>query len=298
MESEITFDARFAVNILVVGQTGCGETSFVRNLGLNRIFGDVKTADWVSKINLFRGREDNLRKTFSYASVEFHYPEDLSEFDTLLETFRDEEAEEEDNSDVNNIIMGEIRELDRLIVMDNVSGLAGKSNEFSSFLTVSQKFGYSCLYIFHIIFPNRSTWQMILAQTKIFNIFPSAIQLGNMSKILTNNCDRDTIKYIPSRHLWINRLYFAIANEKKYLCLTIDYTKSGPAKYRTDAENNIKQTCYYAQKKKDRLYNKFSARNLNENSHDLTLTIDCVTKTLEKARQKPYEITNNNLATI
>ena len=100
-----------------------------------------------------------------------------------------------------------------------------------------------------------------------------------MLKILTNSCNRDTIKYIPSRDLWINHLYFAIAYEKKYSCRTIDCTKSGPTKYRTDAENNLEQTCYYAQKKKDRLYNKFLARNLNENPYDLTLTIDCVTKT-------------------
>ena len=223
----------------------------------------------------------------------------MVELDTLLETFRDENEEQEidSNSDVNNIVMGENRELDRLIVMDDISGLADKSNEFSSFLTVSRKFGYSCLYSFHIIFPNGSTWQMILAQTKIFNIFPSAIQLGNMLKILTNNCDRDTIKYIPNRDLWINRLYFAIANDKKYSCLTIDCTKSCPAKYRTEAESNIEQTCYYTQKKKDRLYSKFSARNLNENQNDLKFTTDRIAKSLEKPRQKPYETTNDNLTT-
>ena len=91
---------------------------------------------------------------------------------------------------------------------------------------------------------------MILAQTKIFNIFPSAIKLGNMLKILTNNCDRETIKYIPSKDVWINRLYFSIANEKKYSCLTIGSTKSGPAKYRANAENNIEQTCYTLKRKK------------------------------------------------
>ena len=137
---------------------------------------------------------------------------------------------------------------------------------------------------------------MILSQTKIFNIFPSAIQLGNVLKILTNNCERDTIKYIPSRDLWINCLCFAIANDKKYSCLTIDCTKVGPAKYRTEAENNNENTCYYAQKKNDRLYNRFSARNLNEDVNDLTFTIDRMTKTLEKTRQKPYE-TNDNLLT-
>ena len=34
-----------------------------------------------------------------------------------------------------------------------------------------------------------------------------------------------------------------------------------------------------------------------ENPYDLTLTIDRMTKTLEKARQKPYEKTNDSLPT-
>ena len=128
--------------------------------------------------------------------------------------------------------------------MDDVSGLAGKSNDFSNFLTVSRKFGCICLYIFHIIYPTKSIWQMILSQTKIFNISPTSIQLGNMLKILTNNCDRETIKYIPARNLCINRLYFSLSNEPKNSCLTIDREKSGPARYRTNADNNFEQFCY------------------------------------------------------
>ena len=76
--------------------------------------------------------------------------------------------------------------------------------------------------------------------------------------------------------------------KKKYSCLTIDCTKTGPAKYRTDAENNIEQTCYYAQKN-DRIYNRLPARNLNEDVNDLTFTIDRVRKSIEKMRQKAYE---------
>ena len=34
---------------------------------------------------------------------------------------------------------------------------------------------------------------MIVSQTKIFIIFPSAIQLGTMAKFLTNNSDREII---------------------------------------------------------------------------------------------------------
>ena len=110
--------------------------------------------------------------------------------------------------------------------MDNVSCLADKSNDFSNFLMVSRKFGYICLYNFHIIYPTKSIWQMILSQTKIFNISPSSIQLGNMLKDIMNNCDRETIKYIPARDLWINMIYFSLPIELKNSCLTIDYTEN------------------------------------------------------------------------
>ena len=135
--------------------------------------------------------------------------------------------------------------------MDDVSGLADKLTEFSSFLTVSGKYGYSCVNIFHIVFSHLSNWiyRIYLSQTKIFNIFPSAVQLESMSKILTNNCDRETIKYISKCELWISRLYFEVADKKDYSCFTIGYGKSGPAKCRTEADNNLKQTCYYGQKK-------------------------------------------------
>ena len=47
--------------------------------------------------------------------------------------------------------------LDRLIVMDNVSGLADKSEEFANFLTVSWRYGLTDVYIFHTIYQQGST---------------------------------------------------------------------------------------------------------------------------------------------
>ena len=61
--------------------------------------------------------------------------------------------------------------LDSLIVMDDVSGLAEKSEAFGNFLTVSRKFGITCVYVFHTIYHTRQNWKMILSQTKIINIF-------------------------------------------------------------------------------------------------------------------------------
>ena len=138
--------------------------------------------------------------------------------------------------------------MDRLIVMDDASGLAGKSGNSAEFLTVSRKFGFTCVYIFHTIFPTRNNWQMILPQTKIFNIFPGSIQVSSVVKILSSYCSRYTYEYIPHRDLWINRLYFNISGSNKKQCLTIDIrdvNDLGPSRFRTQADNNQEQICFY-----------------------------------------------------
>ena len=63
----VTYDGRFSGNIIVVGQFRCGKTSFVQNLDKNRIFGHIETVGWISKIELSKDREEQIR-TFSYAS--------------------------------------------------------------------------------------------------------------------------------------------------------------------------------------------------------------------------------------
>ena len=64
--------------------------------------------------------------------------------------------------------LGENMTLDRLIVMDDVSGLADRLEEFADFLTVSIRYGLTCVYIFHTLYPTRQHWQMIFSQTKNF----------------------------------------------------------------------------------------------------------------------------------
>ena len=65
--------------------------------------------------------------------------------------------------------------MDRLIVMDDFSGVADISKKFANFLTVSRKFGYHCVYVFHVIAPATQIWQKTIFQTNIFNIFPASI---------------------------------------------------------------------------------------------------------------------------
>ena len=103
---------------------------------------------------------------------------------------------------------------------------------------------------------------MILSQTKIFNIFPGSLHTASVVQILSSYCNRYTYEYILHRDLWLNRLYFEISNSSKKQCLTIDardVNKLGPSKFRTGAENDKEQVCYFNYNKKDRIFNRFLA---------------------------------------
>ena len=65
MENEYTYDGEFNGNILVVGRTGCGKTTFIQRLGMNKLFGsEINDGFWVSKIVLSKEREDFTREIF------------------------------------------------------------------------------------------------------------------------------------------------------------------------------------------------------------------------------------------
>ena len=66
-----------------------------------------------------------------------------------------------------NSELGEEMVFEKLIVMDDVSGLADKSDEFANFLNVLRKYRMTCVYIFHTIYPSRQNWEMITSQTQI-----------------------------------------------------------------------------------------------------------------------------------
>ena len=83
-----------------------------------------------------------------------------------------------------NSEIGEEITIGKLIVMNDVSGFADKSDNFSNFFTVSRKYGFSCIYIFHSIYPNRQNWEMI-SQTHIFNIFPGSVHSGTILRTLS-----------------------------------------------------------------------------------------------------------------
>ena len=73
----------------------------------------------------------------------------------LIETFKLRTENLVENNDFSSSIYGENKIMDRLIVMDDVSGLVDSCKEFADFLTITQKYRYHCIYVFHIIIPDR-----------------------------------------------------------------------------------------------------------------------------------------------
>ena len=259
------YDGKFSGNILIVGRTECGKTTFVQKLALNNFFGDLKKVKWISGIRLSKRREAEIESNFSY-EVKFSYPIDEDELGDKLEEFKLESESENNNNNNNNVnVFGEKSIRDRLIVFDDVSGLADTSKKFVSFLTVARKYGYNCVYIFHTIYPEKSNWPTILSQTNIFNIFPASVSLNMVRKILEDVCIRKTSKYIPHASLWISRLFIELANRNDKVCLTLDCSntnRDGPRRFRSEADNPDNQLCYFNSAADEQVYNEFVSRRI------------------------------------
>ena len=80
-----TYDTKFEGNILVVGRNSCGKTTFVQNVGKNNMFADIKEVMWISKISLSTYRENNIEDCFIDQVVDFKIPNNVEDFDDLLE---------------------------------------------------------------------------------------------------------------------------------------------------------------------------------------------------------------------
>ena len=87
-EVDYTYDEKFEGSILVVARTGCRKTTFVQDLGKNKLFGDIKEVYWISKIELSAEREDSIKDCFKDQVVDFKYPSSLEDFNNLLEIYK------------------------------------------------------------------------------------------------------------------------------------------------------------------------------------------------------------------
>ena len=92
------------------------------------------------------------------------------------------------SEEVVNNGFGEETKCDKLIVIDDVSGLADESKKFARFLTFAHNFNCSCVYIFHMIYPEKTIWKKVLSLMNVLNIFPASVSLASVRKILESLC--------------------------------------------------------------------------------------------------------------
>ena len=174
--------------------------------------------------------------------------------------------------------------------MDDVSGLADKSEEFSNFLTVSRKYGFSWLYVFHTIYPGRQSWEMIMSQTHILNFFPGSIHSSRLLKTLYLFASRQKNTYLPNQQVWLSKPYFQISNSKEKKCLTIDTSEVnelGPGKFRTSDDDGEEQTCYFNRNKSDTHFTSVIAKRIQNVPSKITYSIDKV--------NSDFNLVNKNL---
>ena len=133
------YNGQFYGNILVVGRTNCGKTTFIEKLGLNDFFGDIIKTEWMSRIDIDKQREAKIQSYFSN-DTEIHIAQEQDKLDSLIEAFKQRLHENSDKNNVNNSF-GENKKLDRVIIMDDISGVADISKNLANFLTVSRKSG-------------------------------------------------------------------------------------------------------------------------------------------------------------
>ena len=125
------YDGQFGGNILVVGRTGCGKTTFLEKLGINKFFGNLVKTEWISRIDIDKKREAKIQSCFSN-QTEVHIAKERDELDSLIETFKLRTHDIPDENDVNSLF-GENKKMDRLIVMGDISVVADILEKLQTF---------------------------------------------------------------------------------------------------------------------------------------------------------------------
>ena len=80
-----TYDGKISGNILVLGGTEGGKTTFVQELACNSMFEKLEGIHWILQIGLSKQREAEIDSCFE-PKVEYYQPQD--EYD-LKKTFTD-----------------------------------------------------------------------------------------------------------------------------------------------------------------------------------------------------------------
>ena len=210
------------------------------------MFGQQKSVSWISKTLLSKASEEQIKKCFQETPIEFHYSKDLNDFKLLIETFQ------------KKILVTTIT----MKVMNKVYFFGDKKNLINLLSWTTSQVLQITLVALAVFW--RFLKSLITAAVIFFIFYTRINQTGRPNtdqniqhfsfhystkkyiKNSSDNCNKESFSYIQSRD---NRLYVEISKQNPG-CLIIDCNNSGPAKYRTKADNIFEQFLHFKQKKK------------------------------------------------
>ena len=131
-----------------------------------------------------------------------------------------------------------------------------------------------------------------MSQTHIFIFFLGSVHSGTILRTLSLFANTYKNSYVPSRSIWLSKLYFDKSASKQKQCLTVD-TRTikdlGPGKFRTQTDNGIKQICYYNRNKSDTSFN-LSTRKQTSQKGAIKFSLDKVITNLNSSNVSYIEL--------
>ena len=101
-------------------------------------------------------QKNEIDSYFSDTTLKFPKVSDHNDLEMFIEDFKNvtlsEQEQEQEQQQTSSL--GETNEFTNLVIFDDMSTIADKSKSFSHFLTVSQKYGYTCVYVLRNLMNN------------------------------------------------------------------------------------------------------------------------------------------------
>ena len=227
-----TYSPMISGNIMLVGGTETGKTSYLQEIILNGFLPKtIKKIYWVSGIYLDEKRIKELTSNFSNYNAKFTHVPDNVTFNKVLHNLklmpesddRDKDKSDDSNSSDNDIseienensiapekkrlknFIGENVISNSLVVFDDISKVVEKFADFVHFLTICRKLGYTCIYIMHSL---KAKWIPIMEQTKIFVFFKTAAITATMTNFMRDQAVQiNKRSYRTGRKNWVYQVF-------------------------------------------------------------------------------------------
>ena len=186
------YNAELNGNIMIIGSTNSGKTSLIQKWAIHNFFGNkIQNVYWVSSLTLDSTRKNEIDSYFSKITLKFAKVSDCNDLEMFIEDLKNVAwmSEQEQQPQQQSLSLGETNEFTNLVIFDDMLTIADKSKSFSHFLTVSRKYGYTCIYVLHNLMNNNGdNWQLILANTTIIVLFKSATISFAYCKYFISEC--------------------------------------------------------------------------------------------------------------